>query len=218
MDISGAEPNLAFLEDGTVFVTAPAFRNGKANLHEGAAYLWRSTDQGASWDVLRSPSAQGPLSFCTCDADVVTSPDGWVYYTDWWITPAGQNFVVEASGDGGATWQSTPLTTTDTRRMDRQWLIAGEDGFVGLFYSYFGTVPSLAEAQDTPYDRRAICAPPNVLGGNTRTSWPLADISARACLKKWTWPACWIVTITLIRGRPPARRRYRSPHSWRQGV
>lgn len=169
-DKSAAEPNIAVMDDGTVFVTAPVGASEQPNIAQGAAWLWRSTDDGQTWEVLRDPwigdeeTAPDVLgldgAFCSCDADVVTSPDGWVYYTDWWIAGfAGPgNYLVEASPDGGETWQQAPVTIPHPTSVDRQWLIAGEDGFVGLFYSYFGTAPGLAQAQDTPYDRRAIQA------------------------------------------------------------
>lgn len=151
--VGAAEPNLAILPDGTLFVTAPVGGSLKPNANEGAAYLWRSTDDGATWQVVRSPhvgpSDQLPLQpgggFCSCDADVVASPDGWVYYTDWWIAGvAGGNYLVEASSDSGETWTTTPVTIPQDllASMDRQWLVAGPGGFVGLFYSFFGATPA----------------------------------------------------------------------------
>ncbi|MCA1812706.1 MAG: glycoside hydrolase [Halobacteriales archaeon] len=139
------EPNIAVLPDGTLFIAAVAGDAGGPNAQQGGAWLWRSKDQGAAWDTLRQP---GPLrgatplggGFCSCDADVITSPDGWVYYTDWWIAGffGPGNFLVERSGDGGQTWESSPITTVDALNgVDRQWLVAGENGFVGLFYAYY---------------------------------------------------------------------------------
>jgi len=161
------EPNIAILPDGTLFVTSPAGSAEKPNVREGAAYLWRSQDHGATWKVLRSPNlvppaAGGPTgvgAFCSCDADVVTSPDGWVYYADWWIAGflGAGNYLVEASGDGGNTWtpNSAPIPENLVASMDREWLVAGPDGFVGLFYSFFGpdpagTLPVPAAGLDRP--------------------------------------------------------------------
>ena len=139
-NIGAGEPNIAALADGTLFVTAPVGLQMHANVMEGAAYLWRSEDGGATWEMLRGPDP-GPVGvgpFCSCDADVVTSPDGWVYYSDWW----DGNYMVERSGDGGDTWEASPVTTREAipfTRVDRQWLVAGEGGFLGLFYSYFAS-------------------------------------------------------------------------------
>lgn len=133
--IGGGEPNIAALPDGTLFVVAPTGIQAKPNALESAAYLWRSTDGGATWQTLRAP--RGPIGpFCSCDADVVASPDGWVYVSDWW----DGNYMVEASNDGGETWQASPITTINAAvllHVDRQWLVAGPDGFVALFYSHY---------------------------------------------------------------------------------
>ncbi|HUR25646.1 MAG TPA: sialidase family protein [Candidatus Thermoplasmatota archaeon] len=147
------EPNIAILPDGTLFVTAPVGGSPKPNVDEGAAYLWRSTDEGQTWTVVRSPhvgpSDQLPQpggAFCSCDADVTTSPDGWVYYSDWWIAGAvgPGNYMVEASGDSGESWASTPVTIPQDllAGVDRQWLVAGEDGLLGLFYSFYSPSPA----------------------------------------------------------------------------
>lgn len=147
--IGAGEPNIAVLPDGTLFVTAPVGGSMKPNVREGGAYLWRSTDDGATWEVLRAPTvdaaSESPVpytgAFCSCDADVITSPDGWVYYSDWWIAGLSPgNYLVEASPDGGATWtaNSVPIPQNLVAAMDRQWLIAGEDGFVAIVYSFFG--------------------------------------------------------------------------------
>lgn len=169
-DKSAAEPNIAVLDDDTLFVTAPVGDAERPNVYEGAAWLWRSTDGADTWEVLRDPwvrESDGipddvPFdgAFCSCDADVVTSPDGWVYYTDWWIAGflGPGNYLVEASPDGGETWQKAPVTIPHPGSVDRQWLIAGEDGFVGLFYSYFGTVPVNPDTVETPYNGGAIQA------------------------------------------------------------
>ena len=149
-DIGAGEPNIAVAPDGTLWVTAPVGGSQKPNVREGGAYLWRSTDGGSTWDVLRQPRLQqaeeSPLpyqgAFCSCDADVVVSPDGWVYYSDWWIAGvAPGNYLVEASADGGETWtsNSVPIPQNLVAAMDRQWLVAGEDGFVAIVYSFFGS-------------------------------------------------------------------------------
>ncbi|MEA3200517.1 MAG: hypothetical protein QOE90_1945 [Thermoplasmata archaeon] len=155
---NGAEPNLAIGKDGTTWIAAVAGSQERPNAMQGAAWLWRSKDHGATWETLRSPQRDTPLGtvqgtrrpFGSSDADVVTAGDGWVYYTDWWnwgspvTTPLAQansrygSYLVEASGDGGATWSSAPVTTLDSvGGIDRQWLVAGPDGTVGIFYAYF---------------------------------------------------------------------------------
>lgn len=160
----GAEPNLAILPGGAIFVTAVAGSQERPNALEGAAWLWRSVDGGDSWETLRAPARDTPLGtpqlpnsrrpFGSSDADVAASSDGWIYYTDWWNwgapvagTPRTGNYLVERSNDNGATWEATPVTGPDGTNVDRQWLVAGEGGFVGLAYNWFndprnlGTTP-----------------------------------------------------------------------------
>ncbi len=159
----GGEPNVAILPDGTVFVTAVAGAQDRPNHERGAAWLWRSRDVGATWETLREPERSTPLgtapftrkTFASSDADVVASPDGWVYYSDWWswgsplavrppvnglpvtTTTRAGNFLVERSADGGGSWASATFTVPDRFGVDRQWLLAGPDGLVGLFYAHF---------------------------------------------------------------------------------
>lgn len=173
-DVAAAEPNVAVLDRGTVFVTAPVGLTWKPNAVQGAAWLWRSTDGGGSWEVLRSPhlvEPDGALPLgasCSCDADVVTSPDGWTYYSDWWIAGlAAGNYLVERSPDGGRTWMSAPVTIPEPRSVDRQWLVAGDDGLVGVFYSYFGLTGHPA-AEDTPVGGQALQA---VFSTNHGRTW-----------------------------------------------
>lgn len=155
----GGEPTIAVLDERTIFVTAKAGNQDEPSIAEGASWLWRSTDGGASWETLREPTRAVPTTPVTrepvraTDPDVVVSPDGWVYYLDWWIarTPwqrgpipqpvpvpgrAVTNFVVEASADAGETWRSTPITIPMLEGMavDRPWLVAGPDGYVAIFY------------------------------------------------------------------------------------
>jgi hypothetical protein len=150
--VGGGEPNIAVTPDGTLFVASPAGLS-KPNVQQGGAFLWRSRDGGATWQTLREPyvvqqqegQAAPPGPFCSCDADVVVGPDGWVYYADWWIAGLvgpGQ-YIVEASPDGGDTWTSNPATIPENivAAVDREWLVAGPDGFVGLFYSFFASTP-----------------------------------------------------------------------------
>lgn len=138
----GGEPNIAALPDGTLFVVSPT-GGAETGATQGGGYLWRSQDRGETWEMLRGPTGSAPIGvFCSCDSDVVTSPDGWVYYTDWWISAffGPGNYLVERSSDGGDTWDAAPITTREAlaNSVDRQWLVAGPDGFVALFYSYYG--------------------------------------------------------------------------------
>lgn len=183
----GAEPNIAVTADGALFITAVAGSQERPNALEGASWLWRSTDNGTTWETLRAPMRETPLGsvpqtrrpFGSSDADVVASEDGWVYYSDWWnwgspvIVPVPQapppapggvlpvspnarygSYLVERSSDGGDTWESVPVTTLDTvGGIDRQWLVPGNDGYLGLYYSYFHGVQNTLRGLGDPYGR-----------------------------------------------------------------
>lgn len=160
----GGEPTLAVMADGTLFITAKAGNQDKPSLYEGASWLWRSRDGGASWSTLREPIREVPTTPVTrepvraSDPDVLVSNDGWVYYLDWWITraplvvppglpvglPGPTNFVVERSQDGGETWEKTPTTipADEGLGVDRPWLVSGKAGFVGIAYNGMGDVIS----------------------------------------------------------------------------
>ncbi|MGB0651773.1 MAG: sialidase family protein [Thermoplasmatota archaeon] len=158
MQAGGAEPNLDVAPDGTIWVTAPTGLQFKPNVAQGAAYLWRSADDGATWETLRSPIATGvdPTGsgelgpFCSCDADVAVGDDGTVYFTDWWsigITPG--NYLVEFSSDGGDSWTPSPVPILPHKSvlMDRQWLLPLSDGRIGLFHAeLFPAEPRSIEA------------------------------------------------------------------------
>jgi hypothetical protein len=149
--VGGGEPNIAVTPDGTLFVASPAGGSPKPNVREGSAFLWRSHD-GKAWETLRSPNlpmqpegTNPPGAFCSCDSDVIASPDGWVYYADWWIAGVGPGqYIVEASSDGGDTWTANSATIPENliASVDREWLVAGPAGYLALFYSYYGSTPS----------------------------------------------------------------------------
>jgi hypothetical protein len=148
------EPRIEAAPDGTLFVDALSLGTDTPNAAQGAAWLWRSRDGGATWDALRGPAdvlpRPGPLGnplvrlfagFSSLDSDVATSPDGWVYYLDWWsASVVAGNYVIERSHDDGATWQQTILPVPGepaTQTRDRPWLLAGDGGFVALAWSYY---------------------------------------------------------------------------------
>lgn len=153
----GGEPTIAIAPDGTLWITAKAGNQDKPSMYEGASWLWRSTDGGATWDTVRSPIRAIPTTPMTrepvraSDPDVVATGDGWVYYLDWWIPrnpvlvsppvglPVGPttNFIVERTNDGGVTWEKTPVTIPADEGMgvDRPWLVANDEGFVGIAYN-----------------------------------------------------------------------------------
>lgn len=148
--VRSPEPIVETFSDTGLFIAAIASPQDDPNQRVGASWLWRSLDGGDSWDTLRAPGAgvsatvDRPGPFGTWDVDVRASGDGWVYYTDFWTAYPGPpvsafigpgNLMVERSNDDGVTWTSTPITIPEPALFDRQWLLTGPDGLVGLFWA-----------------------------------------------------------------------------------
>jgi hypothetical protein len=121
----GTEPSIASSGDGYVYVVSP-------NGFPGPSNLWRSHDDGATWQALDAitnvgPLAQKGLARGTAnggeDADVAVDPAAAVYFMDLSVADA----AVASSDDHGATWaRSTPASGPPAD--DRQWLAAPEPG------------------------------------------------------------------------------------------
>ena len=114
-------------------------------------WLWKSTDHGRSWTTLEAPDGGGATKHWSYDADLVASPDGWVYVADWWIgrNDEGQRndqVLILRSSNEGRTWQSTPAPLPPNVVLDREYLLAGPDGLLMLFYHRHIDGPNTIEA------------------------------------------------------------------------
>lgn len=127
-----AEPNFAAGPDGNLWLIGVGSVVRDPNVARGEVSLWHSGDFGANWEVLREPANQDASKqapFCSCDTDVDYAQDGTLYITDFWVTQGGNGFVVEASHDGGRTWDPGNFVTTQSvpAGNDRQYIAAGLD-------------------------------------------------------------------------------------------
>lgn len=169
--VSGAaDPVLATAPDGTLWIAAIGGTSDAPNVATSSAWVWRSRDAGATWDVVRGPVRERPMPdgtrrpFGNHDMDLVVAPDGWVVHAGWWtprsplIAPEGVpgavdspivtpgNYVVEASGDGGETWQSWSVPALDGLVLsDAPRLAAAGDGRVWLAYAVLRPSPDFEE-------------------------------------------------------------------------
>lgn len=139
-----AEPNVITGPDGKMWTVAPGSAIGEPNVHDAEVHLWRSEDGGASWETLRIANHDADGYFCSCDADIALGPEGTLYLTDFWISPAANGFVVQASEDGGESFgPGNFVTTTNPVANDRQYVTAGtEAGVVYLSYARGTLTPS----------------------------------------------------------------------------
>ncbi|MGQ0534840.1 MAG: hypothetical protein ACT4PT_02075 [Methanobacteriota archaeon] len=149
----GAEPNIVAADGGKVWVVAPGSVIRDPNLARSEVSIWATEDRGETWEARRSPPPRDPESlWCSCDADIDVGPDGALFLTDFWVTPALNGFVVETSMDGGRTWgRANFITVTRPAANDRQYILAGpEAGEVYLTYARGGLPAPDTGALPTP--------------------------------------------------------------------
>jgi hypothetical protein len=139
---AGGEPVIAITHAGTILVSAhPGFthyhpsEDATANVPDeiispfaGQSYVWRSTDQGATWTHIGLPGmSQGPRSggLGVSDPEFTVMDDGAICFTDLEALAAAST---SCSLDDGVTWGvGNPISSGGS--VDRQWLAAVDDEF-----------------------------------------------------------------------------------------
>lgn len=145
---AGGEPVIAITQEGTILVSA---HPGWTHYHpsedptnpgselltpaNGQSYLWRSTDNGSTWQHIGTPGAdgQGPrgAGFGVSDPDFTVDDDGRIYRTDLEALAAAS---VDWSDDDGETWVfGNPIASHGA--VDRQW-VASHEGTVYFTANY----------------------------------------------------------------------------------
>jgi len=138
---AGGEPVIAITHNGVIIVSA---HPGYTHLHNpgdptdlpdeallpttGQSYLWRSLDQGKTWQTIGTPNApmgDGPRGTepGVSDPDMTVTSSNRVYHTD---LEALASASVGWSDDDGATWlMGNPVASGGA--VDRQWLASIDD-------------------------------------------------------------------------------------------
>lgn len=123
-----AEPRVLIASDGTILVCAP-----RGVLRYGTL-LWRSTDGGATFEHLGTPTpADGPYlrapgrDIGGGDCDLAVDAAGTLYMVDLYAAGAS----IAWSHDDGDTWDGVPLSVLPGN-IDRPWIAAGDAGEVFL--------------------------------------------------------------------------------------
>jgi hypothetical protein len=155
---AGGEPVIAITHAGTILVSAhPGFTHYHPPEDQGAnppdeiltpfaaqSYLWRSTDNGATWTHVGLPGMEaGPRStgFGVSDPEFTVMEDGTICFTD---LEALAMSSTSCSMDDGETWMpGNPVAAGAPN--DRQWIASYGDEF------YF-TASYFASAQYGPGD------------------------------------------------------------------
>lgn len=139
LDTLAREPMLVRHDSGALFVA------GYASQVTGTDWtapplLWRSDDDGASWDRVdvgsTADGAQG-----NSDVDLTIGPDGTLYFLSMGFnrsTRAGTHIAVGVSDDVGETWQWHMLSAT--RFDDRPWISVAPHGTVHVIWNAGGGV------------------------------------------------------------------------------
>jgi BNR repeat protein len=145
-DSPGFEPGIAVASTGAFFLCAP----------NGAGFgtdLWRSLDEGTTFEYLGTPLAPGgPVVRSTTgdlgggDCDMATDEGDRVYLVDLW----GGSSSIVSSNDQGMTWSGAPLSQLRSP-MDRPWAVGGlgDEVFV-----------SGAQLQPSGFNNHGLSAPP----------------------------------------------------------
>lgn len=148
---AGGEPVIAVTPKGTILVSAhPGFTHYHpssdpahapveiAQDYGGQVYLFRSTDQGTSWNPIglpMTPGGLGPRSggLGVSDPDFTVMADGTICYTDLEALAAAS---VSCSTDDGLTWGAGNAAASGGP-IDRQWLASYKDElyFTGNYFA-----------------------------------------------------------------------------------
>lgn len=152
------EPSILALQDGTLLITGaggftryaedPTDAPGNA----GQSYLWRSTDDGTTWDFVDldvQPEADPLLPYRNAilgvEGDLAQDQDGRTYFVD--LTMLAANGIA-ASDDSGATWTAAQNPVVGLPGTDRPWVAAYGSGHVYVKYLQTGTGHRVAMSDD----------------------------------------------------------------------
>jgi hypothetical protein len=161
----GGEPGIAMGKDNAIYIDAPS--GLLSNLPGSPSWIYKSTDNGASWTKL-DPGLRANFPGGG-DVNISIAPDtGAIYGTDLWLGSA----TVFTSSDGGASWLANPLQGVPVQ--DRQWVAAASGGNVyhathqipvGLVVSKStnGLVYPFSTVAATPADQTGCVCPPGNL-------------------------------------------------------
>ena len=123
------EPMVVELSDGKLFVS------GYDANPEMKPNLWRSRDQGRSWDLVNvGKKEDGAIG--NSDVDLARGPDDSLYFVTMGFDSkamAGTHVAVGVSRDGGLTWSWNVISKN--RFDDRPWVAVAPDGVAHVIWN-----------------------------------------------------------------------------------
>lgn len=138
------EPSILAMRDGTLLITGAGgftrFAENPADIpgNFGQSYLWRSVDDGATWEFvdLGLPDPATALlpyrnAIMGVEGDLAEDEAGRAYFVD--LTMLATNGL-SASDDSGATWTAAQAPVIGTPTTDRPWVAAYGEGTVLVKY------------------------------------------------------------------------------------
>jgi hypothetical protein len=159
----GFEPSIDVDSEGVLYVTA---HKGSATNEETrlASFLWRSEDEGATWQEMPSPRHIHDEMF-SFEGDLAVDARDRLYFVD---TFGFDTWLSRWSS--GPTWDFTRPALLPSAFDDRPWLAAQGDGIVYLLTTDVGTHARPEDVVATPGSSAEVITPVLYLsteGGNT---------------------------------------------------
>lgn len=137
------EPSILVLEDGTILITGVSGFTRYAETPDdapcrfGQSYIWRSTDQGVTWDFVDHALSPHECVFYRnaimgIEGDLARDDAGRAYFVDLTFFPGVNGLSV--SDDSGSTWTAVQNPVVGFPATDRPWVAAHGDGEVWVKY------------------------------------------------------------------------------------
>lgn len=144
--------------------------NGEGDIYVfGNGCLWKSDDDGASFDPVNVNSPAGPV-VSRFDSHAVVDADNALYYSD-----LGARISVGKRDDGASTWKLNTTATPNELRGDRQWMGVDSD----YLYLVWKNREFDAFGEEISADTHTISVHRSPLAGNGLTGAPDFNMQKR---------------------------------------
>lgn len=153
------EPSILVLDDGTILITGVSgftrYAEDPSDIPArfGQSYIWRSTDDGQSFQFVDAGVLPHPVdgylfyrnAIMGVEGDLAADEAGNAYFVDLTMLAADG---LSVSGDGGESWMKRQNPVVGLPGVDRPWVAAHGDGEVYVKYLQMGTGHRVARSTD----------------------------------------------------------------------